>query len=252
MNHTKAPFLTGIPYGYFGVELSSRRVITTEGLYFHWPWNEIKLVSQDIVTSRRTLKYRSCLGTSVRVQYVVQFRPSPDIENREGRNRFIEWDDDDPPYRRIKEQIEDRLGIDFGWVCRQVSPEDLLRSAEPLELMGQCLLKLRTPPHEDPAFIQKPIQDVDMVEFYSSNREPIVDSYGPERLRPIVALRPGGTHSGRYCGQSIGVDGKIENPHFHAQLSDTEQLLGIEVLDLQVVVDCSPLFMINGRPRLVS
>jgi hypothetical protein len=42
---------------------------------------EIKLVSQEIVTSTRTLKYRSSLGTNVKVRYTVQFRASPDIED---------------------------------------------------------------------------------------------------------------------------------------------------------------------------
>jgi hypothetical protein len=250
-------FLTGIPYGYFGVELSfgagrTGRVITTEGPCFHWPWMEIRLISQEIVTSRRSLKYRSCVGTSVKVRYSVQLRASPDIEDSDGRNKFLEWDNDDPPYRRIKDQIEQRLQIDFGWVCTQISAEDLLRSAEPLELLGQCVLKLKTPPHEDSTFTEKRIKDADLVRFYISNRDKIMSLYGKERLRPILAVIPGRRDSGRYCGQPLDADGNLANSRFHAEPSDIEQRLGIEILDLQVAVDCSPLFLMNGHAMLGS
>lgn len=71
-------FVTGVPHGCFGVELSfgagrTGSVVTTEGPCFHWPWMEIRLISQAIVTSRRFLTYRSCLGTSVKGRYSVQF-----------------------------------------------------------------------------------------------------------------------------------------------------------------------------------
>jgi hypothetical protein len=250
-------FITGVSYGYFGVELSSGagrtgRVITTEGPCFHWPWMQIRLVSQEIVTSARTLKYRSSLGTPVKVRYSVQFRASPDIEDFEGRNRFVEWADDDPPFSRIKDQIEQRLEIDFGWICRQVSAEDLLQSREPLELFGQCVLKLKTPPHENESFTQTMVRDTDLVKFYIANKERILNVHQETRLRPILALLPGRINSGRYCGQAIGADGRIANPRFHAELSDTERLLGIEILDFQVAIDCSPLFLLNGQARLGS
>jgi hypothetical protein len=250
-------FLTEVPHGCFGVELSfgarrTGRIVTNEGPWFHWPWMGIKLVSQKIVTSKRTLKYRSSLGTAVKVRYTVQFRASPDIEDSEGLNKFIEWVDDDPPFSRIKDHIEQRLEIDFGWICRQVSADDLLRSREPLELFGQCLLKLKTPPHEDEPFTKKRIRDVDLVKFYTANKDRIMGVYTETRLRPILSVIHGGINSGRYCGQPLDADGHIANPRFHAELSDIEQSLGIEILDLQVAVDCSPLFMMNGQAMLGS
>jgi hypothetical protein len=211
---------------------------------------EIKLVSQEIVTSTRTLKYRSSLGTTVKVRYTVQFRASPDIEDSEGRNKFIEWVDDDPPFSRIKGHIEQRLEIDFGWICRQVSADDLLRSREPLELFGQCLLKVKTPPHEDESFTKKRIRDVDLVKFYIATKDRIMDVYPETQLRPILSVVHGGINSGRYCGQSVGADGRIANPRFQAELSDIEQLLGIEILDLRITLDCSPLFLMNGHVML--
>ena len=117
--------------------------------------------------------------------------------------------------------------------------------------MGQCILKLKTPPHEDASFIKKRIKDADLVRFYISTRDGIMSLYGEERLRPILAVIAG-HRSGRYCGQPLDTDGHIANPRFHAELSDIEQLLGIEILDLQVAVDCSPLFMMNGQAMLGS
>jgi hypothetical protein len=65
---------------------------------------------------------------------------------------------------------------------------NLLRSAEPLELLGQCVLKLKTPPHEDSSFTEERIKDADLVRFYISDRDGIMSLYGEERLRGNVLL----------------------------------------------------------------
>ncbi len=244
-------FITGVPHGYFGVELSfgarTGRVFTSEGPVFHWPWINVELISQAMLTSKRTLKYRTAYGTTVKVRYSVQFRASPDICDSEGRNKFSEWSGSESGLRKIKDYIEQTLDIDFGWICRHASAEDLVVSSEPLELMGRCLLKLNTPPHEDELFTSKIIHDVDLLQFYARNRERILEIHKTSRLRPILSLFPGGANSGRYVGEPLDANGRIANPQFHQQLSPVEQLLGIEILDLEVAVDSSPLFLVNGE-----
>jgi hypothetical protein len=200
-------FITGVPHGYFGVELSfgarTGQVFTNEGPVFHWPWINVELISQAIVTSKRTLKYRTAYGTTVKVRYAVQFRASPDICDSEGRNRFSEWHDREYGLCKIKEHIEQTLDIDFGWICRHASAENLVVSSEALELLGRCLLKLNTPPHEDELFTSKVIHDVDLLQFYARNKDRILETHKTSRLRPILSLFPAGRNSGRYVGSRL-------------------------------------------------
>lgn len=233
-------FVAGIPFGHFGVELSfgagrTTNVITDEGPSFHWPWVQVMLVSQEVVSATDTLKFRSAYGIPVRVRYTVQFRACPDIRDNEDRNVFIVKALDDPNLDNIKRYIRQHLDIQFGWACRRASAEDLLRSERALELFGRCLLKLPEPPNEDPAFRgDHSLDDSELIRFYISNRDKILGRYPESRLRPIRMIIPGAANSGRYCGQCLGPDGRIANPEFYSEISEVERMLGIEVLDFRI------------------
>jgi regulator of protease activity HflC (stomatin/prohibitin superfamily) len=233
-------FVAGVPFGYFGVELSfgagrTSRVITEEGPSFHWPWIQVMLVSQRIVSATNTLTFRSAYGIPVRVRYTVQFRACPDIRDNEDQNVFIVKALNDPNLNNIKSYIHQHLDIQFGWACRRASADDLLNSESALELFGCCLLKLPEPPNEDAVFIgSHSLDDSETIRFYNSNRGRILGSYPEHRLRPICSIIPGAANSGRYCGQCLGLDGRIANPEFHSEISEVERLLGIEVLDFRV------------------
>lgn len=243
-------FFTAVPYGYFGIELSfggrTGRVFTHEGPVFHWPWIEVVLISQNLMTSSRILKCRSGYGTTIKIKYTVQFRASPDICDGHGFNTFFGWKSDSG-LRRIKDRIEEVLTINFKGICRESSGEDLLINAQSFELLGRCLLKLQDPPHEDQLFTSKLIRDSEVLRFYARNQKRILEVYPMNRLRPFVALIPGETNSGRYIGQSIDTNGRLGNTSFVQQLSDVERTFGIEILDFQVAVDCAPLFLIDGK-----
>jgi len=238
-------FLATVPGGYYAVELSfgagrTTRVITKEGPSFRWPWMTIMRVDQRLVQYRDRLIYRAVLAKRVAVDYSVLFRASPDIRDKSDCNRFIESAMRDPTLRTVKNEIRQFLDIRFGWACRALTAEELLRSQPALELFGCCILKLCTPPHEDPDVIgARRLSDAEILGFYSMEAPNILARYGRHRLRPVLNMDFSAEERGRYRGEMLGADGRIADPQFHEKLSCVERYQGVEVMDFNAELSLS-------------
>lgn len=230
-------FLGIVPDGSYGVELEfglrrTPRIITKSGPHFRWPWMQIMLVSQRPIESTGVFNYRSAYGSEIEIRYRVLFRASPDIKDTEGRNVFLEYSLNDPSLTRLKDEIRLFLEYRFGWACRPASAKDLLQGTDALEIMACCMLKLRTPPHENPLFVgDVRLPDQELLQFYRQKTKVILELYPKYRLRPILHTS---IVSGRYCGMPQDSDGAAINPQFLEEISEPERRLGIEFLNCKV------------------
>lgn len=187
-------FLIKIPAYHFGViERFGNRTgrILYEGLNYLLPFEEVKIVSQELITVEVEADFTTRDGLSLVCKGSLQYRPDPRVVDNEGRNVFVTMSEN-----AIKIGIVDGIKSKLGSLGGIYEGNDFVENRITISQIINVALRLGRDPHEIHAAGDKnkcgvegckfknPVSIKDLVEFYKKHWPLVKKTLDKEDKKP--------------------------------------------------------------------